>query len=135
MNSTTGPTDRRRLPMAKAVTQIEGDAVASLVRAAQVPVLVEFSAKWCAPCRRQAARTAAVARRMGPLAACYRVDIEAGRKAASRFNILSVPTLIIFAGGAERVRYVGIQPSATVVAALRRLAAPPVLPKSESKIV
>lgn len=121
--------------MAQGVTQIEGDAVAAMVRAARVPVLVEFSAAWCAPCRRQALRTAAVARQIGPLAACYRVDIEAGRGTVSRYNIHSVPTLIVFTDGAERFRYVGTQSAATVLAALRRLADPLFLAHSRSNVV
>lgn len=107
--------------MQQGVSQIDGDAVAHLVRRATVPVMVEFGAMWCAPCRRQAAISLSVARQMGRRVEVYRVDIETSRQAAARFNIHSIPTLILFADGTERDRFVGTQPATFLVAALDRL--------------
>lgn len=106
--------------MSQRVFQLGGDAVLSAIENSDMPVLIDFSAPWCLPCRRQQPVTQQVARRVGHLARVCTVDIDGNRSLAARLNIHSIPTLIIFSGTVERERFIGIQSAETLVKALNR---------------
>ncbi|HDI60142.1 MAG TPA: thioredoxin [Desulfobacteraceae bacterium] len=106
--------------MSKQVCQLAGDAVQAAIEGADVPVLIDFGAPWCLPCRRQQPVTEQVARRMGRRARVCMVDIDGNRSLAARLNIHSIPTLIVFFRAVERERFVGIQSPETLVNVLKR---------------
>jgi len=116
------PSGNDESAMSEEVLQIDGDAVGSLLQGTNAPVMVEFSAAGCAPCRHQIAVTRQVARRMGERARICVVDIDRNRLLAVRFNIHSVPTLIVFQDAVERERFIGVQSADTLVTALNRWA-------------
>ena len=107
------------------IPSIKGGAVESAIRAATVPVMLVFVAPMSGPCLRQMADSLAVARRLALRARIYAVDIEANHQVAARYNIHSIPTLIIFSAAVERTRLIGLQSVDTLVAALNRWALPP----------
>jgi thioredoxin 1 len=72
------------------------------------PVLVDFYAEWCGPCKMMKPRMLDVAERIGDQAKIIEVDIDTEKKLAERFHIQSVPTLIIFKDGKQRWRQSGI---------------------------
>ena len=79
-----------------------------------LPVLVDFSATWCGPCRTIAPVVEEIAREyQGRLKVCT-VDIDGAPDSASRHGVLSVPTLILFKGGAEMDRIMGAVPRAAI---------------------
>jgi thioredoxin 1 len=104
------------------VHQLTGDEVQAVIEQAEVPVMVEFGASWCDPCRRQVPVTLQVAVRMGRSAKICAVDIDKNRRLAARLNIHSIPTVIIFVSAVERERFIGLQPTEALVAALKRWA-------------
>ena len=72
------------------------------------PVLVDFYAEWCGPCKIMKPTLLDVAERIGDQAKIVQVNIDIEKELAKRFHIQSVPTLIIFKDGNQRWRQSGI---------------------------
>jgi thioredoxin 2 len=82
-----------------------------LVRAAPVPVLVDFWAAWCGPCRAVAPEIEKLARERHGRLVVAKVDTDALPDVAGRFGIRSIPTMILFRGGKEAKRLTGAKPA------------------------
>ena len=111
--------------MSNRVLQLAGDAVRETIEGTDVPVLIDFGAAWCLPCRRQQPVTEQVARQVRGRARVCMVDIDGNRGLATRLNIHSIPTLIIFFQAIERERFIGIQSPEILIKALNRWALQP----------
>lgn len=72
-----------------------------------IPVLVDFWAPWCGPCRMMAPAFAQAAQLLEPEMRLAKLNTEAEQELAARFNIRSIPTLAIFRGGRETARQAG----------------------------
>lgn len=72
-------------------------------------VLVDFHANWCGPCRMLAPVLEQVAKEIEGKAAIGKVDIDSEQKTATRFQITSVPTMILFKEGEEIGRLIGLK--------------------------
>ncbi|MER3429513.1 MAG: thioredoxin [Blastocatellia bacterium] len=71
------------------------------------PVLVDFWAEWCGPCRTIAPWVEAVAEKFNGKAAVYKVNVDNNQDVPQRYGIRGIPTLIVFKGGQEQERIVG----------------------------
>ncbi len=87
------------------------------------PVLVDFWAEWCMPCRNLAPVIEAVAEEFAGKAKVGKVDTDSNRQVAMTYQITAIPTVIIFKGGQVVKKYVGFQKRDTLAQALTEAAA------------
>ena len=80
-----------------------------------VPLLIDFWATWCGPCRQMAPAFAQAAGMLEPHFRVAKLDTEAQPAIAARFNIRSIPTLMLFRSGREVARQAGAMGAADIV--------------------
>jgi thioredoxin 2 len=106
------------LPLAKPVTVRSATEFDELVQQAGVPVLIDFWAAWCGPCRMVAPELEKLASdRVGKVVVA-KVDTEALPEVAGRFGIRSIPTMVLMRGGREEKRVSGAMPASAIAAGL-----------------
>jgi thioredoxin 1 len=80
------------------------------VLGADRPVLVEFTADWCGPCRRLAPVLSAVAKEEAPRLKVLQIDADTNPETVTRYGVLSMPTLLVFDAGEPVKSLVGALP-------------------------
>jgi thioredoxin 1 len=86
---------------------------------AQVPVLVDFWAEWCMPCRMLTPTIEQIATEMNGKVKVGKLDVDAHRAVAAKYGIQAIPTVMIFHKGALHAKKTGLQSKADLVAAIQ----------------
>ncbi len=100
-----------------AVTVVTNENFEEEVLRAEKPVLVDFWATWCGPCRILAPVVDEIAASNDAVKVC-KVDVDEQQALAERFGVMSIPTLIVFKNGEAVNKSVGVQPKAAIEAML-----------------
>jgi thioredoxin 2 len=96
------------------------EAFDAVLRSATIPIVVDFWAPWCGPCRMVAPEIARVAADHAGEWLVVKVNTEALPELGNRFGIRSIPTMAIFSGGREAGRSSGARPAAQIEALVRQ---------------
>jgi len=87
-------------------TQLDDKNFSRFIEGTDLPVVVDFWADWCGPCKMMAPQFAAAAARL-PAVRFVKVDTEASPQASLRYRIRSIPTMVLFKNGKEVARVAG----------------------------
>ena len=108
------------LPMGSAPIDVTDASFLSVVEKSPIPVLVDMWAPWCGPCRMIAPVLEELAGEMAGKVRVVKMNVDENPATSDRFEIRSIPALIVFKNGREVDRMVGVQPKTEIA---RRLAA------------
>ncbi len=102
------------------VHSITDDNFTREVLSASEPVLLDFTAEWCGPCKRLAPIIDEIARETAGAVKVGKIDIDASPSVSSRFGIRGAPTVIVFKNGREVARQVGVTGKQRLLALLNQ---------------
>jgi thioredoxin 1 len=105
--------------MAKPIT-VTDSTFEKLVVDAEQPVLVDFWAEWCGPCKMIAPVLEEIATDLDGKLTIGKLDVDENGSTAMAFGVMSIPTLLLFKGGKPVERIVGFQPKQQLVSKLQR---------------
>lgn len=102
------------------LTQVTDATFKQEVLESELPVLVDFWAPWCGPCRMVAATVEEVATQFAGQAKVVKLDTDQNPSIASQYGIRSIPTLVVFKGGRQVDTVVGAVPTSTLAQTLEK---------------
>jgi len=101
-----------------ATVAVTDDSFSDDVLSSSKPVLVDFWATWCGPCKMVAPVLEEIAKEKAGALRVAKLDVDANPATANRFRIASIPTLLIFKNGRLVDQLVGLQPKPAILAKL-----------------
>jgi thioredoxin 1 len=104
--------------MADSIAEVTDDNFQAEVIESEVPVLVDFWAPWCGPCRMVAPVVEEIAQERGEALKVVKLNIDDNQNTAVQFNVMSIPTLMLFKGGEVAKTVIGAYPKRKLEAEL-----------------
>ena len=96
----------------KAVTQLQGKDFEKEVVQSTIPTVVDFYADWCGPCRMVSPIIESLSKEYEGKVKFVKINTDENPELAERFGIMSIPTIMVFKGGAVSSRTIGAGPAA-----------------------
>ncbi|MBD3363212.1 thioredoxin [Candidatus Dojkabacteria bacterium] len=97
---------------------LEDSNFQSTIDTAETPVLIDFWAPWCGPCQMLGPIIEEVAEEVSDKAKVYKVNVDENPETAGKYNIMSIPTVMLFKQGEPQETIVGVQSKDTYVEAI-----------------
>lgn len=97
------------------VTELNKDNFEKEVMEANVPVLIDFWASWCGPCRMMSPLIDQIAEEMGDKLKVCKVNVDENHELAEKYEIMTIPAFIVIKNGAESGRTIGVQPKEDIL--------------------
>ena len=102
------------------VTELNKDNFEKEVMEANVPVLIDFWASWCGPCRMMSPLIDQIAEEMGDKLKVWKVNVDEKHELAEKYEIMTIPAFIVIKNGAESGRTIGVQPKEDILNLITR---------------
>ena len=99
-----------------AAPAVTGDQFEEQVLKSEIPVMVDFWAEWCGPCKALSPTVDAIAEEYAGKIKVFKLDVQTEAAVASKYGVSSIPTLLIFKAGEVADRLVGLQPKGNITA-------------------
>jgi thioredoxin/ribosomal protein L31 len=106
--------------MSEYVGEVHEGVFDQAVLKSKEPVLVDFWAQWCGPCRALAPIVEAIAEKYKGVARVFKLNVDDSPAVAQRYGIQGIPTLILFQDGVEKERLVGVVSQEKIAEAIER---------------
>ena len=97
------------------VTELNKDNFEKEVMEANVPVLIDFWASWCGPCRMMSPVIDKISEEMGGKLKVCKVNVDENHELAEKYEIMTIPAFIVIKNGAESGRTIGVQPKEDIL--------------------
>jgi thioredoxin 1 len=105
------------------IKEVDEKTFQSEVLESDIPVLVDFWAPWCGPCQMVAPMLEAVAEKMGDKLKVVKMNTDENMNTAQNYEIMAIPSLLVFKKGEVVERIVGVQPQPQLEAQLQEIIA------------
>ncbi len=101
--------------MAQGIVTLTSSSFDEIVNSSDKPILVDFWAEWCGPCKQIAPILEEIANEMPNQITIAKLDIDEHGDIAGRFNVMSIPTMLLFHNGEIQHKVVGAKPKARLL--------------------
>ncbi len=103
------------------IKEVDDNTFQSEVLESDIPVLVDFWAPWCGPCQMVAPMLEVLSEKMGDKLKIVKLNTDENMKTAQSYEIMAIPSLLVFKGGDVAERIVGVKPQSQLEAQLQNI--------------
>lgn len=97
------------------ITELNNENFEMEVLQSEKPVLIDFWASWCGPCRMMSPVVDNIAETMGDKVKVCKVNIDENQELAEKYEVMTIPTFLVIRNGKETGRTIGVQPKENIL--------------------